>query len=114
MKFYSKYLLIFAIALVTGFIFHLALFYFNLGIPNAQEKYLNDWYEKKDAYSSSITGKKIMFISGSNTLFGVDTEKIEKEFGIPTVNYGTNVAMSYYTLHRAKSIFTLEILRYYH
>lgn len=102
MKFYSKYLLIFVTALVAGLTFHLALFYFNLGSPNAQEKYLNEWFEKKDAYANSIAGKKIMFISGSNTLFGVDTEKIEKEFGIPTVNYGTHGGLSYYTLHRAK------------
>ena len=102
MKFYSKYLLIFVTALVAGLTFHLALFYFNLGSPNAQEQYLNEWFEKKDAYASSITGQKIMFISGSNTLFGVDAEKIGKEFGIPTVNYGTHGGLSYYTLHRAK------------
>ena len=102
MKLYSKYLLIFLAALVTGFIFHLALFYFNLGIPNAQEKYLNEWFKKKDAYASSITGQKIMFISGSNTLFGVDAEKIGKEFDIPTINYGTHGGLSYYTLHQAK------------
>ena len=102
MKFYCKYLLIFVAALITGFIFHLALFYFNLGTPNAQEKYLNEWFEKKDAYAGSINGKKLFFISGSNTLFGVDTEKIEQSLHISTVNYGTHVGVKYYTLHRAK------------
>ena len=102
MKFYRKYLLIFVAALITGFIFHLALFYFNLGTPNTQEKYLNEWFEKKDAYAGSINGKKLFFISGSNTLFGVDTEKIEQSLHISTVNYGTHAGVEYYTLHRAK------------
>ena len=43
-----------------------------------------------------------MFISGSNTLFGVDTERIEKALKIPTVNYGVHAGLFYYNLDRAK------------
>ena len=63
---------------------------------------MDEWLAKKDAYASSISGRKIMFISGSNTLFGVDTQQIEKALGIPTVNYGTHASLYYYTLHRAQ------------
>ncbi len=67
-----------------------------------QERYLHEWLAKKDAYASSITGRKIIFISGSNTLFGVDTQRIEKTLGIPTVNYGTHASLLYYNLKRAQ------------
>lgn len=67
-----------------------------------QERYLDEWLYKKDTYANSISGEKIMFISGSNTLFGVDTERIEKTLDTPTVNYGVHAGLSYYNLDRAK------------
>lgn len=104
MKFYRKYLLIFTTSIFLGLLLHIVLFYFNLGMPNAQEKYINDWFAIKDHYACSISDPKIMFVSGSNTLFGVDTERIEHELHIPTVNYGTHAGLSYYTLQRAKPL----------
>ena len=78
------------------------LFWANFGVPMEQERYLNEWLVKKDAYANSCTGRKIMFISGSNTLFGVDANLIEKSLGICTVNYGTHAALRFYNLERGK------------
>ena len=102
MKFYRKYLLIFVLALLAGICLHSLLFFVNLGVPMEQERYVDEWLAKKDAYASSISGRKIIFISGSNTLFGVDTQQIENTLGIPTINYGVHASLFYYTLKRAK------------
>lgn len=102
MNFHRKYLLIFSIALCAGLLIHLLLFWINLGIPMEQERYIQEWLAKKDAYASSIEGRKLLFISGSNSLFGVDTRRIEQELGIPAVNFSTNATMRYYTFKRAQ------------
>lgn len=101
MKFYKKYLLVFSIALLVGLSIHLLLFCLNLGHSQAEHNG-NDWFNVKDSYAKSITQPKLVFISGSNTLFGVDTAKIEKALNIPTVNYGVVANYNFYTLHRAK------------
>jgi hypothetical protein len=78
------------------------LFFANLGYPNMATYNCDGFFQVKDSYANSINAPKIMFISGSNTLFGVDTEKIEKEFRIPTVNYGVAAPLHFYIFHRAK------------
>lgn len=101
MKFYRKYLTIFLLAILAGLSVHLLLFYVNLG-NNQAEHNGNDWFRVKDSYAASIRQPKLIFISGSNTLFGVDTAKIEKELNIPTVNYGVVANYSFYTLHHSQ------------
>ena len=101
MKFYRKYLVIFTLAILVGLTLHLTLFYVNLGIPNQAARNNNGWLQIKDTYAQSINSPKLVFISGSNTLFGVDTERLEHELSIPTVNYGVNAGLLFYNLHRA-------------
>lgn len=101
-KLYRKLLFTFVIAAIVGFFIHLLLFFINIGIPMEKERYLNEWLLQKDTYAHSCKGRKIMFISGSNTLFGVDTQQIETTLEIPTVNYGTHAALRYYNLERGK------------
>ncbi len=50
-------------------------------------------YLKKNAYARSIQGRKIVFVSGSNSLFGIETHLIEKWLGIPTVNMGMHAGL---------------------
>lgn len=62
-------------------------------------------YEKKTNYAKSISGKKIIFASGSNTLFGVNTIEIEKYFNIPVVNMALHVGLGpEYTLKKVKEV----------
>ena len=102
MKLYRKYLVVFTVAMLLGLIVQPLLFYINLGVPNKAAYNVNNWFQIKDEYAGSIDSPKIVFISGSNTLFGVDTEKIENELGIPTVNYGVHAGFKFYILQRAK------------
>lgn len=88
MKVYSKYLIIFSLTFLLCSLLHIGLFYYNLGKPEPSIEQLNQRFLKKDNYAKSIKERKIMFISGSNTLFGVDTEKLEHALHIPVVNYG--------------------------
>lgn len=102
MKFYKKYLAIFICTLLAGLSFHFLLFYINLGIPISSQKHHHGWFQVKNTYASSINEPKLIFISGSNSLFGVDTERIEQEFHIPTVNYGVAASLNLYTLHHVR------------
>ncbi|MBR2216589.1 MAG: hypothetical protein IJ849_12660 [Selenomonadaceae bacterium] len=102
MDIYKRCLLLFpAGALFFLLVVQPLLFWLNLGVPTEQERYLDEWWQKKETYARSITGRKILFVSGSNTLFGVNTARIEEELGIPTVNFGLHAGLSFYILHRA-------------
>jgi hypothetical protein len=58
----------------------------------------------KENIAHDIHGKKIVFVGGSATLFGIRTEDIEKELNIPTVNYGIHAALEIdYILDRVKN-----------
>ena len=59
----------------------------------------------KENIAHNIHGKKIVFVGGSATLFGIRTEDIEKELKIPTINYGVHAALEIdYILDRVKNI----------
>ena len=102
LKFYRKYLIIFLLAILSGLCFQLLLFYVNLGVPNQATHGYNDLFQVKDNYAQSIKNSKIIFASGSNTRYGVDTSKIEHTLKIPVVNYGISAPLKYYILQRAK------------
>lgn len=62
-------------------------------------------FEKKDAYAKSIDRQKIVFTSGSNTLYGMETGLIEKKLNIPTVNMAIHAGLKTdYILYRVKQI----------
>lgn len=102
MKFYRKYLVIFICAILAGLSLHILLFYINLGVPISSQKHHHGWYQVKNTYVSSINQPKLIFVSGSNSLFGVDTERIESELHIPTVNYGVAASLNLYTIHQVR------------
>lgn len=102
MKFYRNYLAIFICTILAGLTIHILLFYINLGVPISSQKHHHGWYQVKNTYASSIKQPKLIFISGSNSLFGVDTERIERELHIPTVNYGVAASLNLYTIHRVR------------
>lgn len=62
-------------------------------------------FEVKDKYAKSIDTKKIVVTSGSNTLYGMETNLIEKELNIPVVNMAIQAGLKTdYILYRAKQI----------
>ena len=91
---------------------YLAIFFIIIGIfiffifelPK-DTSYLHSIIKAKQNYASSITSTKLIFTSGSNILYGIETETIEKELLIPTINLGTNAGLKTdYPIHLAKSI----------
>ncbi|MDY0365899.1 MAG: hypothetical protein RBQ81_08575 [Arcobacteraceae bacterium] len=67
--------------------------------------WINNSFIQKENYAKSIQEKKIVFTSGSNTLYGMETNIIEKELGIPTVNMAIHAGLkTEYILYRAKNI----------
>ena len=44
--------------------------------------------KKEEVLIENKTSKKIVIIGGSNVAFGIDSIKIEKEFGIKAINFG--------------------------
>lgn len=69
------------------------LFYYQLGVPVEDTRYLAEWIALKNEYANEITERKILIISGSNTLFGISAQEIEKECNIPTVNMGSHAGL---------------------
>jgi len=84
-------------------IYGIIVFYFygNKHSGNWAYSYLIEKYK----YANNDNRKKIVFIGGSNVLFGINTKKIEKEFSIKTVNFGITAGLKTdYYLHIAKKV----------
>ncbi|MCF8055226.1 MAG: DUF1574 domain-containing protein [Desulfocapsa sp.] len=65
---------------------YLLLFYLQFGASVVAEWWVRDVYWVKDSIADNIHDKKVVVISGSNSLFGLDGEALEKETGLPVVN----------------------------
>lgn len=80
-----------------------------LGVPTERTRYLDEWWKKKETYAKSIDGKKILIVSGSNTLFSVRASDIEKKINIPTVNFGVHAGLGLkYILNRVSGVLNEE------
>ena len=100
MNFYANCLRLFVAGAIALLLLQFLLFFALLGAPSEQERYLDEWWQKKEAYAHAQTGKKILLISGSNTLFGVKAELMEESLGMPVVNLGTHAGLKFYNLRR--------------
>ena len=69
-----------AFFLVTGFVFGVVM-------PQYSQGYNASLIDKM-ARLKSLTGPKLVLIGNSNLPFGVDSEMLEDEFGVPVVNMG--------------------------
>lgn len=49
-------------------------------------------------------GKKIVFFSGSNSLYGINTKQIHQETGLPVLNFGIHMGLEHYIFIEAKKI----------
>lgn len=72
---------------VYGFICH---FYFKT--PQFS-LWIHNCLQKKTALARNIDGRKIVLLSGSNTLFGISATEIEARTGIPTVNMAVHYGL---------------------
>lgn len=77
-------------------------FYYVCDKGSESVRVINEWWSVKENYARSINGNKIILLSGSNTLFGVDCSAIAFELGVPVVNMGTHAGLFPYYLDRVK------------
>ena len=79
-----------------------------LGPPPAQQE-SEVWTHRMDqrvrAAASHIRGRKIIFIGGSNLIFGVRADSLGRRVGLPVVNYGLHAGIGLdYAADRAAEI----------
>lgn len=76
-----------------------------IGNPTKTSEWAHELYEVKEQYARSINGQKIVFVSGSNSLFGINSKMLEEQWGIPVVNYGVHAGLGMpYILYKSQSI----------
>lgn len=108
---YRKYMLVILCTTLLVIGVYPILFFFNLGYQAEGDRHLNEWWEIKEEYAAEAKSPKILLISGSNTLFGIDAALMEKELQMPVVNFGTHAGLNRYVLSRSqKSLKTGDIV----
>jgi hypothetical protein len=99
----------FFIALPLGMlltaVIYFGLFFLQLGVPTSQWAWLHEVIEVKRRAAAAITKPKLLIVAGSSALYGINAEEIEKQTGMPTVNFGTNAALGpAYLLHLTRKV----------
>jgi hypothetical protein len=56
--------------------------------PISAAYWVRDAIVIKRYLASRMTSPKIIFVGGSNTLFGIDARQVERALGMPSINYG--------------------------
>jgi hypothetical protein len=93
----------FAAALLGLLVVHLALVYWQLGVPTQSSRWAHQINQKKLQRAATIQAPKWLVVGGSGALFGIQAELIEARLGYPTVNLGTHAALGAgYMLHLAR------------
>lgn len=72
---------------------YLLLFLFQLNASVSADYWVNDAYTYKDYRAKSMQSKKIIILGGSNALFGINSEVIEKLTGYPVLNLATHAGL---------------------
>lgn len=101
MLFFSRII----ISIVSCVVLWGGLVYFQVGNQTQSSRWLSEAYDLKESYASTINKKKIVIVSGSNSLFGIDSSKIEKVYGFPVVNHSVHAGLGLpYILSRSQNI----------
>ena len=69
--------------------------------------YINYLIEQKNAKAREFDDKygyKIVFFSGSNTLYGINSKYIHEKTNLPVLNYGIHMGLEQYIFHEAEKI----------
>ncbi len=90
----AKNFVILAIGLVPVFFAaYLLLFLFQLNASVGADYWVSDAYKYKDYRAKGMPSKKIIIIGGSNALFGINSEVIEKLTGYPVLNLASHAGL---------------------
>jgi hypothetical protein len=105
-KKFKSYLIILSCCLLLALSSRLVAGYYLIGKNIAgTDKWIEVAAQHKKEEALSITGRKILIVSGSNSLFGLSAETIFKETKIPTVNLAIHAGLGVkYILDDAKTV----------
>lgn len=95
--------------LMLGFVlpllFYIAVAMFEEGAYTESSRWISECYQIKTAYASSLDKPKLVIASGSNGLFGFNSPLLEKELGMPVVNFATHAGLGLdYILYKTKTV----------
>lgn len=95
-------MVIFFTSVITIFIGWFCLWYSSLGLYEPAEHWLNDVMALKERRATEIRGPKIVIVSGSNALFGIDSHLLERLQKKPVLNMATHGGLPLaYHMHQA-------------
>lgn len=101
---YLRYLRSILISFLLCWLIFLLAIFFQIGAPTESSSWTYRTYMIKSNLAQSVNKPKLMVLSGSNGLYGVSCQMIQKEAGIPCVNAGVGVYLSVdYLLRAARS-----------
>ena len=105
MKKYMRFYGLFMGAALFVSILWIVLVYAQMGVPTESSRWAYESVSLKSAYAGSIKERKILIVSGSNSVFGVSAKTIEKELKIPTLNMAVSAGLQLkYILEQTKAI----------
>ena len=89
----KRYILFFVSTFAVLMGTHLLLFWLQLGVPTESSRWVDETFELKESLANSIGERKILVVSGSNTLFSLNTQELEARLGVPVVNCGVHAGL---------------------
>ncbi len=118
----KTFVILFFSFLILFLFTYVGLFFFQLQAPVGADYWVKNACTFKEARSKSITVPKVIILGGSNVLFGISTEVLERELRRPVLNLGLHAGLDidylYYELEKNMSegdivILSLEYQYYY-
>ncbi|ELO0856429.1 hypothetical protein ACY2PI_002271 [Citrobacter amalonaticus] len=89
----SKSIITFVAVFVLFMSAYIYLYFWQIGRPVVAEWWLKNTIEKKEMISDATPGPRIVIISGSNSLFGISGDVIEKKTGMKVVNLALHASL---------------------
>jgi len=100
-----KYLYSLLISFISLCVLWFVLVYSQIGNSTQSSKWLYEAYELKETSAEKITGNKIVIVSGSNSLFGFNSKKLENHWNIPVTNNAVHAGLGLqYILNKSQKV----------
>jgi hypothetical protein len=101
----KAYISAFLVTVVSLCAVWVTVFYMALGNPVSKSRWIADIYQLKEQAALAVSGEKVVFVSGSNIVFGLDSQKLAKNWNLPVVNFGAHGGLGIaYILERSKRV----------
>lgn len=90
----KKFVIGFSGTLALGLVIWIGCFLFQMGAVEPSTEWMRLLWEKKTAAAHAAVSPKLVIAGGSNTLFGLKAERMQRTLGIPVVNMGIQAGLN--------------------